>query len=365
MIFMAQAIELGRKAQGTTSPNPPVGAVVVRDGKVISEGWTQPPGQQHAEAMAVELAGELAKGASLYTTLEPCTHHGKTPPCSDFIVQAGIAEVYVALVDPNPNVRGGGMASLRQAGVLTHLMDPDDEAKELIEAFAKHCSTGLPFVTAKFAMSLDGKIATRAGDSRWISGTESRSYVHDLRAQSDAIMVGVNTVLADDPQLTARDLEGSPLARQPMRVVLDTHHRTPESARMLSQPGSTLIATGDGVGSSNADTVETLVLPTVRGRVDLHRLLHTLGERNIASVLVEGGGTILGALFDQALVDKVVAFVSPVIIGGESAPSPVGGEGVKLMSSALRLRNTRVMRFGADVAIIGYCGEEADVHGNC
>lgn len=357
MTFMARAIELGRKAQGTTSPNPPVGAVIVKDGKIISEGWTQPPGQQHAEAMALELAGELARGASLYTTLEPCTHHGRTPPCSEAIIRAGIAEVHVASIDPNPNVQGGGIASLRQAGVQTHLSDPDSESTELIEAFARHSSTGLPFVIAKFAMSLDGKIATHTGDSKWISGEESRGYVHQLRARSDAIMVGINTVLADDPQLTARDSDGSALERQPLRVVLDTHGRTPPNARMLSQPGKTLIATGEGAIGLDTSIAETLVLPSSEGGLNLCSLLHTLGERNITSVLVEGGGTILGSLFDQGLVDKVVAFVSPVIIGGKIAQSPVSGQGVKSMSDAFRLQNSRFMQFGPDVAIIGYCGE--------
>lgn len=364
MTFMARAIELARKAQGTTSPNPPVGAVVVKDGKVVSEGWTQPPGQQHAEAMALELAGDRAKGSSLYTTLEPCTHHGRTPPCSDAIIRAGIVEVHIAAIDPNPNVGGGGMASLQQAGIPTHMAASNAEATELIEAFSKHCSTGLPFVIAKFAMSLDGKIATRTGDSKWISGEESRNYVHRLRAQSDAIMVGINTVLADDPQLTARDSEGSPLVRQPLRIVLDTHGRTPKNARLLTQPGETLIVTRDGVHCTGSVNAETLALPSSKSGVDLGGLLQTLGERGLTSVLVEGGGTILGSLFDQALVDKVVAFVSPVIIGGKSAQSPVSGQGVERMSDAFRLRNTKVMLFGQDVAIIGYCGEGADVHRN-
>lgn len=364
MTFMARAIELGRKAQGTTSPNPPVGAVIVRDGDVVGEGWTQPPGQQHAEAMALQKAGELARGATLYTTLEPCTHHGRTPPCTNAIIDGGIAEVCVAAIDPNPNVRGGGIPALQQAGIKTTLAEADADARELIEAFARHSRTGTPFVTAKFAMSLDGKIATYSGDSRWISGEESRGYVHTMRARTDAIMVGINTVLADDPQLTARAADGSAMERQPLRVVVDTHGRIPGDARLLSQPGSTLVATGDSVGGPGSDTAETLAFPSQNGRVDLAALLRTLGQRDITSVLVEGGGTLLGSLFDQALVDKVVAFVSPVIIGGEMAQSPVGGRGAKRIADAFRLRDTRVLQFGADVAIIGYCEGEADVHRN-
>mgnify|MGYP003791444109 CR=1 FL=1 len=364
MTFMARAIELGRYAQGTTSPNPPVGAVIVKDGKVVSEGWTQPPGGQHAEAMALELASVLARGATLYTTLEPCTHFGRTPPCCDAIIKARLAEVYVATVDPNPNVQGGGIDRLNQAGIATHMEERNPDARELIEAFAKHSSTGMPFVIAKFAMSLDGKISTRTGDSKWISGEESRAYVHELRKQSDAILVGINTVLADDPLLTARDENGSALPQQPLRVIVDSHGRTPKAAKLLTQPGQTLIATADGTSGDRSATVETLTFPSSDGRVDLAALLQTLGERDITSVFVDGGGTILGSLFDQALVHKVVAFVSPVIIGGDKAMSPVGGLGSERISDAFRLQDSRTMQFGQDVAIIGYCEGAADVHRN-
>jgi diaminohydroxyphosphoribosylaminopyrimidine deaminase/5-amino-6-(5-phosphoribosylamino)uracil reductase len=364
MTFMARAIELGRYAQGTTSPNPPVGAVIVKDGEVVSEGWTQPPGGQHAEAMALERAGALAIGATLYTTLEPCTHFGRTPPCSDAIIKAHLAEVYVATVDPNPNVQGGGIDRLNQAGIATHIEAQDPDARELIEAFAKHSSTGMPFVIAKFAMSLDGKISTRTGDSKWISGEESRRYVHELRKQSDAILVGINTVLEDDPLLTARDENGSALPQQPLRVILDSHGRTPKTAKLLTQPGQTLIATVDSTSGDNSATVESLAFPSSDVRVDLSALLQTLGERDITSVFVEGGGTILGSLFDQRLVDKVVAFVSPVIIGGEKAKSPVGGLGSERISDAFRLQDSRIMQFGPDAAIIGYCKGAADVHRN-
>jgi len=364
MTYMARAIELGRKAQGTTSPNPPVGAVIVKDGKVVSEGLTQPPGGQHAEAMALERAGLLARGATLYTTLEPCTHFGRTPPCSDAVIKARLAKVYVATVDPNPNVQGGGIDQLNQAGIATHLEERNPDARELIEAFAKHSTTGMPFVIAKFAMSLDGKIATRTGDSKWISGEESRRFVHELRKQSDAILVGINTVLADDPLLTARDENGSTLSQQPLRVIVDSHGRTPKAAKLLTQPGQTLIATVKGTGGDNSATVETLAFPSSKGRVDLADLLQTLGERDITSVFVEGGGTILGSLFDQGLVDKVVAFVSPVIIGGEKAQSPVGGLGPDHISDAFKLQDSRIMQFGPDVAVIGYCKGETDVHRN-
>ena len=206
---MSHALELARRAEGRVSPNPPVGAVLVRDGAVIGSGFTQPPGQSHAEVVALREAGEAARGAALYTTLEPCSHHGRTPPCTDAIIEAGVAEVHAAMLDPNPNVRGGGMAILADAGVSTRIGESEAKARRLLEAYVKYVTTGTPFVTAKFAMSLDGKIATSRGDSKWISGEKARRAVHRLRAASDAIMVGINTVLADDPQLTARDKKGS------------------------------------------------------------------------------------------------------------------------------------------------------------
>ncbi len=361
---MRRALTLGRRALGSVSPNPAVGCVIVRDGVVVGEGWTHPPGQAHAEAAALRDAGELARGATLYTTLEPCNHHGRTPPCADAIIAAGIAEVRSAVQDPNPNVVGGGIAKLNAAGVRTRLGECEREAAQLIEAFAKHSATGLPFVTAKFAMSLDGKIASRTGDSKWISGAASREYVHRLRAQSDAIMVGINTVLADDPMLTARPSEYDAPVNHPLRVVLDTHGRMPADARMLSAQGDTLVATASAIRGKAPAVAQTLRLPRAQGGVDLTALLAALGERGITSVLVEGGGVVLGALFDLRLVDKVVAFVAPVIIGGRDAKSPVGGVGAATMADALRLRDVQVCRFGVDVAIIGYCGSGSDVHRN-
>ncbi len=353
MSHMRRALLLARRALGSVSPNPAVGALVVRDGEIVGEGWTQPPGQAHAEIVALRQAGDRARGATLYVTLEPCSHFGRTPPCADALIAAGIAEVRAALVDPNPLVNGGGIARLRDAGIRTHVGECEEEAREIIEAHVKHKTTGLPFVTAKFAMSLDGKIATRSGNSKWITGEEARRYVHELRAMSDAIMVGVNTVIADDPQLTARDAEGKPLARQPLRVVVDSSGRTPKNARMFGEPGKTLIATTrENLAWAGA---ETMLVPPRDGLVDAGELLKTLGKRDVTSVFVEGGGTLLGALFDGRLVDKVIAFVAPVIIGGREAPSPVGGEGVERMADALRLQRVRVTQFGRDVAITGYC----------
>ncbi len=358
MQHMERALTLGWGALGTTSPNPAVGCVIVRDGERVGEGWTHPPGEWHAEAAALRQAGERARGATLYTTLEPCNHYGRTPPCSEAIIAAGVAEVRTAVRDPNPNVAGGGLARLAEAGIRTHIGECADEAQKLIEGFIKHSRTGMPFVTAKYAMSLDGKIAARSGDSKWISGAESREFAHLLRARSDAIMVGINTVLADDPMLTARDAHGNANSRQPLRVVLDSRGRMPHRAKMLSAPGDTLVAVVDDFDEHTLKRAKIVRLPSHSGAVDLEALLTTLGNCDITSVLVEGGGTLIGALFDLNLVDKVVAFVAPVIIGGKEAVSPVGGVGIVKMEEALRLCDVAVHRFGEDVAVIGYTGRD-------
>ena len=357
---MSHALELARRAEGRVSPNPPVGAVLVKDGEIVGGGYTQPPGQSHAEAVALSEAGDAARGAILYTTLEPCSHHGRTPPCTDAIVAAGVAEVHAAMLDPNPNVRGGGMAILADAGLGTRVGEGQAKARRQLEAYVKYVTTGTPFVTAKFAMSLDGKIATRTGDSKWISGEKARGAVHRLRAATDAVMVGVNTALADDPQLTARDKRGRPLDRQPLRVVVDTGGRMPPGARMLGEPGRTLVAMGD-VGDKRARALrsagaEVVSLPGDGPSVDLAALMDNLAaEHGVTSLLVEGGATLLGSLFDLGLVDKVIAFVSPVIIGGAEAPTPVAGSGFERMADTLRLERVRWDKYGRDMAITGYC----------
>ena len=359
MSYMDRALALARRAAGSASPNPAVGAVAVRDGEVVGEGWTQPAGSAHAEVMALARAGAKAAGAVLYTTLEPCNHAGRTPPCTQAIIDAGIAEVHSATMDPNPLVNGGGLARLAEAGITTQVGEGEDAARRLMEAYFKHITTGLPFVTAKFAMSLDGKIATRTGDSRWITGEEARRYVHELRAASDAVMAGINTVLADDPQLTARDGDGKPLSRQPLRVIVDSKGRICPDARLLSEPGATLVVTagidGDTERRLSRTGAQVQSLPARDGSVDLPELLRALGGREITSVLVEGGGTLLGSLFDGRMVDKVVAFIAPTILGGAEAPTPVAGVGIGRMAEARRLSCVEVRQFGPDTAVIGYC----------
>ena len=356
---MARALELARRALGSVSPNPAVGAVVVKDGRIVGEGHTNPPGGDHAEVVALKQAGALAEGGTLYSTLEPHHFHGRTPPCTDAIVTAGIQHVRYAVDDPNPRVAGRGAEAMRNAGITVSSGEMEAEATELIEAYSKHVKHGRPFVIAKYAMSADGKIAARSGDARWVTGSESRAHVHRLRSQSDAIMVGIGTVLADDPRLTARDEAGHPLKRQPLRVVVDSAGRTPEEAALFQEPGRTLIAAampafdnGEALAASGA---EVLCVRGPAGRVDLEALFEALGQRGVTSVLVEGGGTLMGALFDLGLVDKVLAFVAPKIIGGVSAPGPVGGRGVEDMSKALALKHLRWERFGNDMLLTAYC----------
>lgn len=362
---MQRAVELARQALGRTSPNPAVGAVILRDGVVLGEGYTLPPGQRHAEISALEQAGNLAAGATLYTTLEPCCHYGRTPPCTEAIVAAGIGEVVIAAVDPNPLVAGKGIQRLRRAGIATR-MEPAHGIDELYEAFGKHIATGLPFVTAKYAMSLDGKIATYTGDSKWVTGPLARAEVQDMRRESDAIMVGINTVLADDPQLTARDGDGRPLGHQPFRVVLDSHCRTPSSAQMLAEPGQTLIITS---GNAPGHEIERLQRAGAEiwtsslhspGMLEMPGVLVELGRRGVVSLLVEGGGITLGSLFDDGLVDKVKVFVAPVIIGGISAASPIEGHGPEFMAQAWRVKRTEIRQIGPDWLITGYPSRNSD-----
>lgn len=360
MDYMEQALSLAKLALGQVSPNPAVGAVIVKNNVIVGRGYTQPPGSDHAEIVALKQAREQAKGASLYVTLEPCCHFGKTPPCTRAIIEAGIAEVHMATIDPNPQVCAKGQAELESLGIKTFIGEHEQEAREIIEAYVKYMATGLPFVTAKFAMSLDGKIATRTGDSFWITGEEARRQVHHIRYVNDAIMVGINTVLADNPQLTARCCgNGGKARKQPLRVIVDSRGRTPPTAKMFHEPGETLLAVGESLSTAQRSRLTTaganvVPFPSAGGMVDLSQVLRTLGQRKITSVLVEGGGTLLGSLFDAGLVDKVVAFIAPTIVGGKDARVPVAGTGVSKMTEALRLERVTVQQFGADVMVSGY-----------
>lgn len=361
MDYMKQALSLAKLAAGQVSPNPAVGAVVVKDGEIVGQGYTQPPGSSHAEIVALRQAADRAKGGVLYVTLEPCSHTEKrTPPCAEAIAAAGISEVHLAMTDPNPLVCGKGTDKLDRKGIRVYVGECEQEAREVNEAYLKFVTTGLPFITAKFAISLDGKIATKTGDSKWISCEESRKYVHYLRYTSDAVMTGVNTVLADDPRLTCRcGGTGGTVKKQPLRVIVDAKGRTPPNAQIFNKPGSVLLAVAKTIQPKAKEAfiaagAELLELPAEDGLIDLAGLLRSLSQRQITSVLVEGGGSVLGSLFDNKLVDKVVAFIAPIIIGGTEAKTAVSGRGATNVAEALRLDRIQMQRFGDDVMLSGY-----------
>lgn len=356
---MDHALELARSVSGTTSPNPAVGCVIVNDGRLVGEGATQPPGGPHAEIGALTQAGREADGADVYVTLEPCAHAGRTPPCVDSIISAGPATVHVAVRDPNPSVSGNGIEQLRNAGINIIEGEREREAQRLNEAFMKWIVERRPFVYVKFAMSLDGKIATSSGDSKWITGEESRAEVHRLRGIVDSVMIGSKTARIDDPKLTARTASGKPRSRQPLRIVVDTKASTPIASQMFREPGSTLVATtcaapDDAIKGLVSVGAEIEVVPGLQNGVNLDSLLQKLGEKEITSVLVEGGATMIGSLLDARLVDKVIAFVAPMVIGGTGAPSPAAGVGAGQITDAVRLNDVETHRFGDDNMISGY-----------
>jgi len=362
---MARALELAARARGRTSPNPMVGAVLAKDGEIVGQGFHPQAGEPHAEIFALRQAGKRARGATLYINLEPCCHYGRTPPCTEALIQAGVTEVHMAMEDPNPLVHGKGRSALEAAGIRTFVGEREAQARQLNEEFIKYITTARPFVTAKFAMSLDGKIATSTGESRWITGEVARRRVHELRDVSDAICVGVNTLLADDPRLTTR--LDKPDVKHPLRVILDSRGRAPLDARVFDPvlPGKTIVATTAAMPAHHraaleAQGVGVWLLPSDdEGRVDVAALVDRLGERVVISLMVEGGGSVLASFFEGRLVDKVLAFVAPLIIGGQDAPTPVKGTGASRLSGALRLERVSVERVGEDVLIVGYLSDES------
>lgn len=360
--YMDEALLLGASALGRTAPNPAVGAVVVNDGVIVGRGWTQPAGQAHAEIEALGEAGELARGATLYVALEPCAHHGRTPPCVDAIIRSGINRCVVAIEDPYPAVSGSGIAWLRNAGVTVELGEREEAAAELHAGFFTRLRLGRPLVRAKYAMSLDGRIATRTGNSKWITGPIARRHAHVLRDQTDAILIGAGTVQSDNPSLTTRlpeELTGAGGVHHPLRIVLDGRGMTSPSARVYANdvPGKTIVVTTsqapsawlDALASKGVDRLICGEGPTV----DIVQLLTALGQRGLNDVLVEGGGRVLGAFFDAGLVDHVAAFVAPLVIGGSTAPGPVGGAGVERVANAWGIGNIRTRVLGDDLLIQG------------
>lgn len=358
LAWMTRALELAERGRGHAEPNPLVGAVVVRDQQLVGEGWHQRYGEAHAEVHALAAAGEAARGATLYVTLEPCCHHGKTPPCTDAVLRAGIRRVVAAMSDPFPAVAGKGAELLRQAGVTVELGVGEAEARRLNAPYLKLLATGRPWVHAKWAMTLDGKIATRSGDSRWISNEASRRRVHELRGRMDAILAGIGTVLADNPQLTARP----PGPRTPARIILDSQGHIHEDAIVVqtARITPTILAATERMPPAKRAALQThgcevLILPDHQGQVSVDALLMELGRRRFTNVLVEGGSGVFGAFLDAAVLDELHVFIAPRLIGGAMATSAVGGKGVQLMAEALRLAGWTHEVLDGDLYVHGWC----------
>lgn len=356
--YMARALELAALGRGKTSPNPMVGALILQGETIVGEGYHQQAGTPHAEIHALGAAGEKARGGTLYVTLEPCNHHGKTPPCTEAVIAAGIAKVVIAASDPNPLVNGRGIERLRQAGLEVVVGVMADEAARLNEAWATYITQKRPFVLWKTAMTLDGRIATRNGDSRWVSGEASRLLVHRLRNEMDAILVGIETVLADDPQLTTRLPEGG--GKDPIRIVLDSGLRIPRDARILhsQSPSPTWVVTtqdGQRVQEIEATGARVIQLPPGEdGRIPLPLLLRQLGEEGITSLLLEGGATVNWSFLQDGLIDKAMVFIAPKLVGGAQSPGPLGGPGIERMGEAIPLKDLTVRLVGEDILVEGY-----------
>ncbi|MFK7804257.1 MAG: bifunctional diaminohydroxyphosphoribosylaminopyrimidine deaminase/5-amino-6-(5-phosphoribosylamino)uracil reductase RibD [Anaerolineae bacterium] len=360
-IFMRRALERAAQAAGHTSPNPAVGAVIVKDGEIIAEGFTQPPGKPHAEAEAIRKAGSAARGATLYATLEPCNHFGKTPPCTLAIIEAGITEVHFAVVDPNPRAAGGHQR-LVDAGVKVYTGLLKNEAYEQNRFFFHHTKTNLPYVIAKFASSLDGKIATVTGESQWITGAAARQQGHELRQLCDGILIGSGTALGDNPSLTTRlPTDDGRIPSHPTRIVLNAKGNLPETLKLLNGelPGQTIVVVSDQIRTSERKRLTRLGVKIIEvsclqnGQLDINALLQLLGQQGMHSLMVEGGGQVLGSFFAAKAVDEVWAFIAPKIIGGNDAPGPIGGVGISELQSALTLENMKVRQLDHDLWIRG------------
>ena len=361
--YMTLALRLAAKGQGTASPNPMVGAVVVRQGRIIGQGFHLRPGTPHAEILALRQAGKQARGGTLYVTLEPCCHLKKrTPPCVPEILRSGVRRVVMAMQDPNPSVKGRGAAALRRAGLSVTVGVAQREAEELNKAYGHWMKTGRPYVTLKAGMTLDGQLATASGESQWITGESSRRDVHQLRGSVDAVLIGVGTVLADDPSLTARTgprLEKLAL-QQPLRIVVDSRLRTPVKAQVLAQQDKAktiIVATAAAPAARRSALqkkgIEILTLPALQGRVSLSPLLRELGRRGIMSLLVEGGGEVNAAMLKAKLVDHVRLYMAPLLLGGQNAKGLIGGESPARLVDAIVLRHVVTRSVGHDVVVEG------------
>lgn len=361
--FMKRALELAQKGIGYTKPNPLVGAVIVKDGRIIAEGYHQLYGSHHAEINAFMNASEDVSGATMYVTLEPCSHYGKTPPCAKAIVEKGIKEVVIGLKDPNPLVAGEGIKILENNGIKVTTGIMAEEGRKLNEIFLKYITTKLPFGILKTAMTLDGKIATGIGDSKWITNELSRQHVHELRHRVSGIMVGIGTVLADNPELTARLKDREVV--DPVRIIVDSNAQISLDAKVLNlnSKAKTIIATTEKANKQKLNSLkekgaEIIITPLKNNRVDLSFLMQRLGELAIDSVLIEGGAALNFSALDEGIVDKVISFIAPKIIGGTSSKTPVGGEGISYIKDAISLENVQISRFDEDIMFEGYIRKE-------
>jgi diaminohydroxyphosphoribosylaminopyrimidine deaminase/5-amino-6-(5-phosphoribosylamino)uracil reductase len=357
--YMNMALELAERGKGYTSPNPMVGSVVVKDSHVVGNGFHEYAGGPHAEVRALENAGELAKGATLYVTLEPCNHTGKTPPCTEKIIKSGVVRVVVAMRDPNPDVTGGGIQLLRKNGITVDVGVEEKQALRLNEMFVKYVKTKRPFVILKTASTLDGRIATRTGDSKWVTGESARNFVHSIRHSVDGIMVGIGTVRHDDPSLTTRleNIKG----KDPIRIILDTRLTISENARMLTMESAaeTLVITGDNIPSQKKRNLEKkgvkiVESPLKDGLIDLDKLMNILGGMGMTSLLVEGGGRVAASALNSSIVDKILFFFAPKILGGDDGIPVCRGPGPEKMSDCIKVHDILIHRFDDDILIEGY-----------
>lgn len=358
-IYMKRALELSLKGIGRTSPNPLVGAVIVKNDKIIGEGYHECYGGAHAEVNAINNASEDVEGATIYVTLEPCSHHGKTPPCADLLVRKKISKVVIAMIDPNPKVAGRGVEILNKNNIQVVTGVLEEEAKKVNEIFLKYIQEKKPFCILKTAMTMDGKIATESGESMWITNEKSRHYVHELRNKVSGIMVGINTVMKDDPSLTTRLNEGGTDA---VRIIVDSSLRIPLNAKVLNvnSPKKTIIATTEKADKnklnklSEMENVQVVTVPLKNSQVSLEFLFDWLGNEGIDSVLVEGGSSLNFSIIKSKLADKVITFIAPKILGGSGSKTPVGGEGFEKLKDAVLLEHLNITRFDEDVMIEAY-----------
>lgn len=359
--WMKLALDLAKKGEGLVNPNPLVGAVIVKDDKVLGTGYHTKFGNPHAEVEAFKNAKESVEGATLYVTLEPCSHYGKTPPCADLIISKKIKRVVVGILDPNPLVAGKGIKKIQEAGIQVTVGVLEEQCKNINEIFLKFIVNKKPFVLLKTAISLDGKISTNTGESKWISGEESRKRVHALRGKYASIMVGINTVLMDNPELTCR-IEGK---KSPIRVIVDSNLKIPLNSKIVKTAKEipTIVATVNNFDKIKMRELRTLGVNVIQikeknGRVDLKELINEIGKRNIDSVLIEGGGTLNFSALDEKIVDKVQFYIAPKIIGGDKAKTSVEGLGIKRLKDAFRISNKEVSKVGDDILIEGYIEKE-------